>query len=80
MAQTLSVNVYQINDDQMKTPPQRMGFPVSQIVLRPAPAGFKVGSVDIYGIVQLRPSGLNVQSPQHYVVETVAALVTACNA
>lgn len=82
MSVNFTVTVYQINDNQPIKTPFVMGFPAAQSVFRPAPSGTKAanGTTDLYGIVQLRPSGLSVSSDQFYVVETVLALSAKANA
>lgn len=79
MPNTFSVNVYQVNENQPFATPKRYGFPSAQVMFRPAPSGTKAanGTTDLYGIVQVLPTGLNIEQPQYYVVETVAQLVTA---
>ena len=78
MANVFTANVYQINTNQPLKTPELMGFPSTQVVFRPAPSGTKAhdGSTDLYGIVQVLPTGLNIEQPQYYVVETVSELAT----
>lgn len=78
MANTFSATVYQINSNQPFATPVVYGFPSTQVQFRPAPSGTKAanGTTDLYGIVQVLPTGLNIEQPQYYVVETVAQLVT----
>ena len=57
-----------------------MGFAPSNVKFRPAPANTQAGITDLYGIIQERPSGLNVHADQFYVIETVTALQTLANA
>lgn len=82
MAINFTATVYQINDNQPLKLPFVMGFPAAQSVFRPAPSGTKAanGTTDLYGIVQLRPSGLSVSSDQFYVVESVTTLSSRANA
>lgn len=82
MSSTFSANVYQVNQNQPLATPQLFGFPSAQVMFRPAPSGTKAydGTTDLYGIVQVLPTGLNVEQPQYFVVETVAQLVSKSNA
>lgn len=78
MANTFSATVYQINSNQPLSTPQLMGFPSTMVMFRPAASGTKAydGTTDLYGIVQVLPTGLNIKESQYYVVETVSELVT----
>jgi len=79
MAQIFTANVYRINESNVTV--QRLGFPSAGVILRPAPANTRAGSVDLYGIVELRKQGLQVlQADQYYVVESVTALAALANA
>lgn len=78
----LSVNIYQINENQGLTTPQRFAFPVQSSVFREVQGTVlaKDGTTRLYGIIQPLPTGLNVSQPQYYTVETVAQLVAIVNA
>lgn len=81
MANTFSATIYQINANQPLATPYVMGFPSTQVVFRPAPSGTKsAANVDLYGIIQVLPTGLNIEQPQYYVVETVLQLQAKANA
>lgn len=61
-----------------KTAPQRFGFPVQSSIFREVEGVVTAtNGTRLYGIIQPLPTGLNVNQPQFYVVETVAQLVTA---
>lgn len=55
-----------------------MAFPTSSIMLRTIPDTDYSGTT-CKTAIQLLPTGLNVNSPQYYVAETVATLVTSIN-
>lgn len=77
MANIISVNVYGLNGQMFKTAPQRFGFPVQNSVFREVEGVVKAtNGTRLYGIVQVLPTGLNIEQPQFYVVETVAQLAT----
>lgn len=82
MSVTVTANVYQINENQPLSTPLFLGFPSAQCVFRPTASGTKAadGTTNLYGIIQLRPSGLSVNSDQYYVVETVTTLASRANA
>lgn len=81
MSATFSATVYQINTNQPLATPVVYGFPSAQCFFRPAPSGTKsAANVDLYGIIQVLPTGLNIEQPQYYVVESVAQLVVKSNA
>lgn len=78
-----AVNVYQINDNALLKTVDKQGFNASNVKFRTAPVtstGAAVyqtaAGVNLYGIVQELPRGLNVNSVNYYVVETVTQLVT----
>ena len=84
MANMFAVNVYQINDNALLKTPDRQGFAPSNVKFRSAPlnadgsAVYKTATgVNLYGIVQELPSGLQVNSTNFYVVETVTQLISA---
>lgn len=78
MANVISVNVYGLNNQMFKTAPQRFGFPVQSSIFREVEGVVTAtNGTRLYGIIQPLPTGLNVNQPQFYVVETVAQLVTA---
>lgn len=78
MANVISVNVYGLNNQMFKTAPQRFGFPVQSSIFREVQGVVTAtNGTRLYGIIQPLPTGLNVNQPQFYVVETVAQLVTA---
>jgi hypothetical protein len=79
MAQIFKATVYRINDSDLKTP-ELMGFSPLNVKLRPTPSATRAGLVDLYGIIQEKPTGLNVNADQFYVIETVTALQTLANA
>lgn len=78
----VSVNIYQINENQGLATPQRFAFPVQSSVFREVTGTVfaKDGTTRLYGIVQPLPTGLNVSQPQYYTVETVSQLVSLANA
>ena len=77
MANIISVNVYGLNNQMFKTAPQRFGFPVQNSVFREVEGVVTAtNGTRLYGIVQVLPTGLNIEQPQFYVVETVAQLAT----
>ena len=56
-----------------------MSFPTNNIMLRKiAPTVYQ--GVTCNTAIQLLPTGLQVNSPQYYVAETVSTLVTSINA
>ena len=79
MAQIFKATVYQINDAGLKTP-ELIGFAPSNVKFRTPAANTRVGSTDLYGIIQEKAAGLSKDSPQYYVIETVAALQALANA
>jgi len=81
MAQIFAVNVYAINYNAPLKTPQFQGFNPTNVKFRPASSGTVSASGQIlYGIVEELPRGLNVDSVQFAVVETVAQLVALANA
>lgn len=81
MAQIFTATVYQINDNQPFGTPELQGFSPTNVKFRPAAAGsVSAAGVPLYGIVQELPRGLEVNSTNFYVVETVAQLATKANA
>jgi hypothetical protein len=81
MAQIFTATVYQINENQPLSTTELQGFSPTNVKFRPAPAGsVSAAGVSLYGIVQELPRGLNVNSVNYYVVETVAQLATKANA
>lgn len=76
MAQQIQVNVYQINnlDPIPLASVTKIGFPTQGILIRGTDVVLSTG-VHVYGSIQLAATGT-----QYLVVETAAALVTACNA
>lgn len=83
MANMFAVNVYQINDNALLKTVDKQGFSPSNIKFRTAPltstgaALYQTAAgVNLYGIVQELPRGLQTGSTNYYVVETVAQLVT----
>ena len=81
MAQIFTATVYQINENQPLSTPELQGFSTTNVKFRPAPAGsVSYEGLALYGIVEELPRGLNVNSVQFYVVETVAQLATKANA
>jgi hypothetical protein len=81
MAQIFTATVYQINENQPLSTPELQGFSPTNVKFRPAPAGsVSYAGVSLYGIVEELPRGLNVNSVQFYVIETVAQLATKANA
>jgi hypothetical protein len=79
MAQTILANVYRINSADLSAP-QAMGFPASGVVIRPVPSAATIGGVAMNSVIQVQPTGLNQTATQHWVAETVSALVTLANA
>jgi hypothetical protein len=79
MAQSILVNVYRINGTDLSAP-QAMGFPSAGVVFRPVPSATSIGGVTMNSVIQLQPTGLNQPAHQHYVAQTVSALVTLANA
>ena len=78
-----AVNVYQINDNALLKTVDKQAFNASNVQFRSAPltstgaALYQTAAgVNLYGIVQGLPRGLNVNSVNYLVVETVAQLVT----
>lgn len=87
MANLFAVNVYQINDNQQLAQVDRQAFAPSNVKLRTTPiltngsSSVKTAAgVNLYGIVQELPRGLQVGSTNFYVVETVAQLAALANA
>lgn len=81
MAQIFTANVYQINENNPLSVPELQGFSPANVKFRPAAAGsVSAAGVPLYGIVQELPRGLEVNSTNFYVVETVAQLATKANA
>jgi hypothetical protein len=87
MAQIFTANVYQINDNQPLSTPQLQGFSPANVKFRPTPLNTdgsstvqSVTGVNLYGIVQELPTGLNVNGVNFYVVETVTQLAAKANA
>lgn len=74
MPNVITPNVYKINGKDITV--QRFGFPVSSLLLREVDGVVTTAAgVRLYGIVQLKKSGLEVLSQdQYYTVETVAQL------
>jgi len=84
MANMVSVNVYQINDNALLPTPERQAFYVGNVKFRATPllsngsSSVKTAAgTNLYGIVQELPRGLQTGSTNYYVVETVATLATA---
>lgn len=82
MANMFAVNVYQINDNQPLTQVDKQAFTPANVKFRSTPtlpngsSSVKTAAgVNLYGIVQELPRGLQVGSTNFYVVETVAQLV-----
>lgn len=82
MPNFFAVNVYQINDNEELTQVQRQAFAPANVKLRATPllannsSSVKTAAgVNLYGIVQELPRGLQTGSTNFYVVETVAQLV-----
>lgn len=82
MPNMFAVNVYQINDNQPLTQVDRQAFTPCNVKFRSAtllPNGSSsvktAAGVNLYGIVQELPRGLQTGSTNFYVVETVAQLV-----
>lgn len=85
MANMVTVNVYQINDNALLTTVDKQSFNVTNVKFRTAPvvsstngaAFFQTAAgTNLYGIVQELPRGLQTGSTNYYVVETVAQLAT----
>ena len=83
MANMVTVNVYQINDNALLSTPDKQSFNVTNVKFRTAPvlsSGAAVyqtaAGTNLYGIVQELPRGLQTGSTNYYVVETVAQLAT----
>jgi hypothetical protein len=83
MANMFAVNVYQINDNALLSQVDKQAFTPFNVKFRSAPllsngsSSVKTAAgVNLYGIVQELPRGLQVGSTNFFVVETVAQLVT----
>jgi hypothetical protein len=82
MPNFFAVNVYQINDNEELTQVERQAFAPANVKLRATPllanssSSVKTAAgVNLYGIVQELPRGLQTGSTNFHVVETVAQLV-----
>ena len=73
---SLQVTVYGSNGNGFT--PVDMAFPTSTILLREIPATDYSGTT-CNTAIQLLPTGLNVNSPQFYVVESVSTLQEMIN-
>lgn len=83
MANMVTVNVYQINDNALLPTVDKQSFYVGNVKFRTVPllsngsSSVKTGAgTSLYGIVQELPRGLQTGSTNYYVVETVSALAT----
>lgn len=57
-----------------------MGFPTQDIIIHPVTSGFQVGGMYVYGIIEVRASGLNVHGRKYATDTAAATLVTNSNA
>lgn len=81
MANMVTVNVYQINDNALLKTVDKQSFYVGNVKFRTAPVTSTGAAVyqtaagtNLYGIVQELPRGLQTGNTNYYVVETVAQL------
>lgn len=78
MAALLSLTVTVYGSNGQGFTPTVMAFPTSSILLRTIPETNYSGT-DCVTAIQLLPTGLNVNSPQFYVSQTVGALSDVIN-
>jgi hypothetical protein len=78
MAALLSLTVTVYGSNGQGFTPTAMAFPTSSIMLRTIPATDYSGETCVSAI-QLLPTGLNVNSPQFYVTQTVSELSDVIN-
>lgn len=76
--QFIGATVYRINYNDLPTPTY-MAFNPTNVKLRAVYGVVTAGPANtrVYGIIEQLPRGLQVDASQHYVIETVAALMTA---
>lgn len=74
-------NVYQINDNALLKTPDYQGFSLTNVKFRSVPLNSDGSSTvktsagtSLYGIIQELPRGLQTNSTNFYVVETVTLL------
>lgn len=82
MAQQLICSIYAVNQNSQSigSNGQLQGFPTQGITIRPATAADVYNGVTCHAIIQLLPTGTQVNQPQYAAASTVSTLVTASNA
>lgn len=76
MAAIVSVNVYGVNGTALAAN-QTFGFPTSNILIRPAPAGSVMLGVAQATIIELLPQGTRVGSVQYSSPTALATIATS---